>query len=160
MHSTTPLSAHSSNATPKSRTTVLNEVAAAHSLDGTTSKSKPKAPKTTRTSKKPKIVEDDELEIQVAPAIGSLGDEDDTRERVAALSSPMKGKDARQVTAVSIAYHFQSFSDRCCRLKSRLNMEKKTYFSDFLPLRRRRSRTILHLTLCKNTLPKLIVSLP
>ena len=74
--------------------TALNEVTAARSSGGPgpTSKSKP-----TKTSKKPKVVEYDESEI--APAIG---DEDYTKEHEAALSSPMKGKDSRKSTAVSI----------------------------------------------------------
>jgi hypothetical protein len=76
----------------------LNDVAAAHSLasDGPTSKVKPKSLTKNSETKKPSIIKDDELET--APAIG---DEDDTKEREAALSSPMKGKDSRQSTAVS-----------------------------------------------------------
>ena len=72
----------------------MNEVAAARALDGP--KSKPKAP--TKISKKQEVGEDDELEIDQAPAIG---DEDDSKERQAALSSPMKGKDSQLSTAVS-----------------------------------------------------------
>jgi hypothetical protein len=100
----TPLSSRSSSAAPKllkSRTTSLNEVASARSFDGPTSKSKPKAP--TKTSKKPEIVES-ELENAVAS-----GDEDDTKEREAALSSPVKGKDSRQLTAVRFTYHSPPF---------------------------------------------------
>jgi hypothetical protein len=76
----------------------LNEVAAARSLDGPALKVKPKSSslKKNSKSKKPGIIEDEELEI--APAIG---DEDDTKEREAALASPMKGKDSQQSTAVS-----------------------------------------------------------
>lgn len=111
-HSSLPLSSHSSSVAPKSlnsRTTALNEVAAARSLDGPTSKSKPKAP--AKTPKKPAIVEDNASELEIAAAIGSLEDEpeDDTKEREAALSSPMKGKDSRQLTAVRFTYHSQSF---------------------------------------------------
>jgi hypothetical protein len=80
----------------------LNKVAAARSesLDGPTSKFNPKAP--TKKSKKPQIVEDD---------ASGLGDEDDTKEREAALSSPVKGKDSRQLTAVRFTYpsHSESF---------------------------------------------------
>ena len=97
------VSNHSSSAALKSLnswTTTLNEVAAAY-LDGPTSISKPKA--TTKASKKTRIVEDDEFE--------SLEEEDDTKEHEAALSSPMKGKDFRQSTAVSFTYHFHSFFD-------------------------------------------------
>jgi len=144
----TPLSSRRSSAAPKSlksRTTVLNEVAAARPSDGPTSTSKA----VTKTSKKSKIADGDEF--------GSLGDEDDTKEREAALSSPMKGKDFRQSTAVSFAYHFHPCSDRCCRLKSRLNVEKRRHF---LPMRRRRSRTMLYHILFKDTHPKLIASLP
>jgi hypothetical protein len=101
----TPLSSRRSSAAPKlqkSRTTALNEVAAACPSDGPTSKSnlKPtnKAASVTKTSKKSKIADGDEFE--------SLEDEDDTKEREAALSSPMKGKDFRQSTAVSFTYHF------------------------------------------------------
>jgi hypothetical protein len=76
----------------------LNEVAAVGSLDGPISKSKSKA--TTKTSKKSKLIEDDEFE--------SL-EEDDAKEREAALSSPMKGKDFRQSTAVSFFINFIPF---------------------------------------------------
>jgi hypothetical protein len=100
----TSLSSRSSAAPKslKSRTTALNEVAAARSGSpgGLASKSKPRA--TTKTSKKSKIADDDEFE--------SLGDEDDTKEREAVLSSPMKGKDFQQLTAVSFTYyHFHPF---------------------------------------------------
>ena len=70
----------------------MNKVVAARSSDGPTSKSKSKA--ATIPSKKSEIVEDDEFE--------SLEDEDDTKEREAALCSPMKVKDYRQSTAVSL----------------------------------------------------------
>lgn len=145
----TSLSSRSSSAAPKSlkyRTTALNEVAAARRSDGPTSKSKPKA--ATKTSKKSEIAVEDGFE--------SLGDEDDTKEREAALSSPMKGKDFRQSTAVSFTYHFHPLSDRYCRLKSRSSVERR----HFLPMRRRKSRTMLYPILCKNTHPRLIASLP
>ena len=93
----TSVSNHSSGAALKSlnsQTTTLNEVAPAH-LDGPTSISKPKA--ATKASKKTRIVEDDEFE--------SL-EEEDTKEHEAALSSPMKGKDFWQSTAVSFTYPF------------------------------------------------------
>ena len=70
---------------------------AAH-LDGPTLISKPKA--ATKDSKKTRIVKDDEFE--------SLEEEDDTKEHEAALSSPMKGKDFQQSTAMSFTYHFHS----------------------------------------------------
>ena len=102
----TPLSSRSSSAAPKllkARTTALNEVAAARSLDGPTSKSKHKAP--TKTSKKP-IVEDVASELENVTA---MGDEDDTKEREAAISSPVKGKDSRKLTAVRFSYHSEPF---------------------------------------------------
>jgi hypothetical protein len=81
----------------KSQTTALNEVAARSSdASGPTKSKSGKA--STKTSNKIKITEDDEFEA--AP------DEDDTKERDAALSSPMKGKESRQLTAVSITQHF------------------------------------------------------
>ena len=141
------VSNHSSGAALKSlnsQTTTLNEVAAAHS-NGPTSISKPKA--TTKASKKTRIVEDDEFE--------SLEEKDDTKEHEAALFSPMKGKDFQQLTAMSFTYHFHSFFDRYCRQKSRLNIKKK----NFLPMRRRRSRTMLYHISCKNIHLKLIASL-
>jgi hypothetical protein len=135
-----------------SRTTALNEVTAARSSGGPGPASKSK-PTNLKTSKKTKVVEYDESEI--APAIG---DEDHTKEREAALSSPMKGRDSRKLTAVSITSHLQSFSDYCYRLKLRLNVKKKMRY--FLPMRKKRSRMILYLILCRNTRPRLIVSLP
>lgn len=81
----------------------MNEVAAACPLDGPTLKSKPKA--TTKTSKKSGIINNDGLE--------SLGDDDDTKEHEAVLSSPIKGKDFQQLTTLSFAYHFHPLFDHC-----------------------------------------------
>lgn len=86
----------------KTRTTALNEVAATYSSNGPASKFKSNAPSTTST----KLVDN---EPEIAPAVGGLRDEDDTKEREAALSSPIKGKDSQNSTAVSISYCFQSF---------------------------------------------------
>ena len=146
------LSSHCSSAALKLQkywTTALNEVAATCPSDGPISKSKPTSKAMTKTSKKSKIADSDEYE--------SLEDEDDTKEREAALSSPMKGKDFQQLTAMSFTYHFHPLSDHCCRLKSRLKVEKRRHF---LPMRRRKSRMMLYHISFKNTLPKWIASLP
>ena len=76
----------------------MNEVAARPS-DGPTSKSKPKA--MTKALKFSERTDDVEFE--------GLEYEDDSKEREAALSSPMKGKDFQQLTAVSFIYHFHPF---------------------------------------------------
>lgn len=75
----------------------MNEVVAAPTL-----KSKSKAPE--KTLKKQKIVEDGASELEI-------GDEpeDDTKEREAALASPMKGKESRQLNAVRFIYCSEAF---------------------------------------------------
>lgn len=45
------------------------------------------------------------------PAVGGLQDEDDSCERDAALSSPMKGKDSRKSSKVCYTYIFLARSD-------------------------------------------------
>lgn len=88
----------------KSQTTALNEVAAAYSLDGPTSKSKPKA--LTKTSKEQEIVKDDASDLEI---MSSFGDKDDTKEHEAALSSPMRGKNSQQSTTMRFTYYSQFF---------------------------------------------------
>lgn len=79
----------------------MNEVVAA---SAPILKSKPKALEKTRTLRKQEIVEDgaSELGIDDEP-------EDDTKEREAALASPMKGKESRQLNAVRFIYCSQAF---------------------------------------------------
>jgi len=109
-HSIATLSSHSSTApnSLKSRTTALNDVVA-NRADSDAPPSKSKSKHASTTLRKPEIAKDakdDEAELS---AIGGLGDEDDTQEREAALCSPIKGKDSRQLAKVSIFCHSNPF---------------------------------------------------